>query len=142
MILRSNVAGFLEKSRATINLLTCLSLLYFTELRLHIGTEFPSLVVVERYGMNGSICLNAWDDNDANVLCRENGYHGGFAIRSSPNSYTTQNLLSPQCNGTELRLSNCRMDPEISQCAKEYAAPVIVCSFAPGNLIFSIWLNF
>ena len=31
-------------------------------------------VVVSHRGMNGTICSEGWDDNDATVVCRMNGY--------------------------------------------------------------------
>ena len=45
------------------------------------GVEpFAGLVKVTRYGIVGKVCSTFWDDNAANVVCRENGFKGGVAM--------------------------------------------------------------
>ena len=34
---------------------------------------------MRHFDLWGYICADGFDDNDARVICRENGYKGGFA---------------------------------------------------------------
>ena len=38
-------------------------------------------VTVQQYGIWGRVCPNAWDDNDATVVCKMLGYLGGVAYK-------------------------------------------------------------
>lgn len=114
-----------------------ITLFYYLEgYRLHIVSEFPSPLIIERYGINGTICPLAWDDNDASVLCRENGYHGGVAFLDEYPRYHS-NMLLPQCNGTELSLSDCASETDIFICRDDLLAFMddsseIFCFFGSG----------
>lgn len=122
-----------------MTLLNCYNRLFsLTDFQSTIQSEFPSAVVIERYGMNGSICPSAWDDEDANVLCRENGYHGGIALNGPLNVFIAFYMLSPQCNGTELRLSDCPSEPYTFRCVDYYNRykPEIFCYYSSGKLIY------
>jgi len=49
----------------------------YSDIQILAFTTFPATVVVEKHGMNGTICAEGWDNKDADVLCRQLGYTGG-----------------------------------------------------------------
>lgn len=58
----------------------------------------------------GTICDASWDNNDARVLCRDKGYHDGFAIKEA---FYGEGKVSPiwlshlKCTGEETSLHKC-----------------------------------
>lgn len=92
-----------------------MKLSFLPDLRIHIGPDFPCPVVIERYGLNTSICEHNWYTNDAIVICRENGYQGGISLSTSTSGYhPVLYYLYPRCDGSELMLSNCPAAPPVS----------------------------
>ena len=76
----------------------------------------------------GSICHNLWNENDAQVVCRDLGF-------SSENTSALINayygsgsgsiyLNNIQCTGDELSLSNCSFSTDIDECTHEQDAGV------------------
>ncbi|XP_050402747.2 scavenger receptor cysteine-rich type 1 protein M160 isoform X1 [Patella vulgata] len=68
-------------------------------------------VQVTHMGITGYICPDGFDNNDANVICKMKGFHGGFAYMYR-NYY--RNMVSDmrwlsniQCTGTESSLNRC-----------------------------------
>ena len=58
----------------------------------------------------GTICDNAWDNNDASVVCRQLGfYNGGKALINLEYGEGTGEILMNEvnCNGSESKIINC-----------------------------------
>ena len=74
-------------------------------------TNREGLVLFEYHGVNGTICNDGWDINDANVLCRQLGFS---KAKSSSLTYsiTAPKGVSPivtkiGCTGKEASLGLC-----------------------------------
>ena len=69
---------------------------------------------VEIYWNNrwGTVCDDIWDDNDANVICKQLGYSGGSAKVSAYFGEGSGLILldNVNCNGRESRIFDCRHD--------------------------------
>ncbi|XP_052795723.1 neurotrypsin-like isoform X2 [Mya arenaria] len=71
----------------------------------------PSIVYVEKDGKKGIIYPEDWDDNDAQVICQQQGYKSGHARRDLGSEYPYPYVMSyVQCNGTEQHIGNCKFN--------------------------------
>ena len=60
-------------------------------------------------GVWGSVCDRLWDDREAGVLCRQLGFHDGYALSRAHYGVGTGPvwLSYLQCRGTESSLHQC-----------------------------------
>ncbi|XP_025115915.1 deleted in malignant brain tumors 1 protein-like isoform X2 [Pomacea canaliculata] len=67
-------------------------------------------VKVQHMDYWGFVCPNGFDHNDANVICREAGYTGGWAVvdKSYYDSSSLRWLSNIDCDGSESHLTRCR----------------------------------
>ncbi|PVD37785.1 hypothetical protein C0Q70_00386 [Pomacea canaliculata] len=78
-------------------------------------------VKVQHMGYWGFVCPSGFDHNDANVICREVGYTGGWAVvDKSYDSSSLRWLSNIDCDGSESHLSLCRnlVFGNVSNCGK------------------------
>ncbi|XP_052276945.1 deleted in malignant brain tumors 1 protein-like isoform X3 [Dreissena polymorpha] len=68
-------------------------------------------VVIQQYGIWGRVCPNAWDDKDADVVCRNLGYLGGVAYKYTSSGYGPYTLGMVGCHGNESTLFDCPVSP-------------------------------
>lgn len=52
-------------------------------LALFIEHSYNGRVIVQQFGVKGTVCRSGWDSIAASVLCRENGFKGGVVYSSS-----------------------------------------------------------
>ncbi|XP_021368579.1 deleted in malignant brain tumors 1 protein-like [Mizuhopecten yessoensis] len=66
-------------------------------------------VLIERYGMVGTVCRHGWDDHDSKVLCSQLGYSGGVALgtKTITTRYNPIWLSAVNCTGQENRIQEC-----------------------------------
>ncbi|KAL4222595.1 hypothetical protein ACF0H5_018636 [Mactra antiquata] len=72
-------------------------------------------VLIEYMGEQGFVCSNGFDNNDAQVVCKELGYRKGLSynlIPVNPTSYSRYTNLQPfltglNCNGSESAIHEC-----------------------------------
>ena len=80
--------------------------------RFHLESEGQGQVKVLHYGVLGRVCSKDWDDNDATVVCRGEGYQNGLAYQHSEDN-VLQEARGPywlggfQCTGNETSLLDC-----------------------------------
>ena len=48
-----------------------------TEVKLLPPDSFPDTLLVEKYGINGTICAEDWNEKAATVACKQLKYDGG-----------------------------------------------------------------
>ena len=71
-------------------------------------------VAVTQYSLQGKVCADAWSDNAANVFCRNHGYNGGVAITYQEHTASVDWILTLNCTGDEMSLSECTMNEDIN----------------------------
>ena len=71
-------------------------------------------VAVTQYSLQGKVCADAWSDNAANVVCRNHGYNGGVAITYQEHTASVDWILTLNCTGDEMSLSECTMNEDIN----------------------------
>ena len=89
---------------------------------------------VTHWGAEGRICSRDWDDNDALVYCKGQGYKGGIAYQHSHvDTYTPERDLGPfwfssvNCTGAEDSIFDCPHDGRMNlgNCTKSHTASVL-----------------
>ena len=110
---------------------------YLTDVRVLPFNSFPATVVVEKHGMNGTICSENWDNTDADVLCRQLSYSGGVAFGPQYSGSSTPMWMSNvQCNGTEKTVQSCKFDMTPSTaCLSNHMSARIYCYNGEGKIL-------
>ncbi|XP_052795709.1 scavenger receptor cysteine-rich domain superfamily protein-like [Mya arenaria] len=73
--------------------------------------QSPSIVYVEKDGIKGVIYPEGWDDNDAQVMCQQQGYKTGVALGPVYADLRYPYWMSKvKCDGTEEHIENCKFD--------------------------------
>ena len=111
--------------------------LFSLDTKIHIRNGYHGLVTVEQHGINGTICADGWDDTDATVVCRQNGYAGGVVLgvqeiysRSQPIWFTNFT-----CSGKEKKLQDCVKEENVSiNCSVSLKAAGVLCYKSKGLL--------
>ena len=89
------------------------------------------------YGLTAVYCADSWDDNDAQVACRELGYSHGLALKNVylPTSYvyTYYHLRYLRCRGSESTLKSCYYSRESRACGSSGLAVVSCMTSAPDQ---------
>ncbi|KAL4227453.1 CD5 molecule-like [Mactra antiquata] len=87
-------------------------------------------VIVEQYGINGTICDLGWDDIDADTLCKYKGYKGGVAL-GVPEIYTrTQTVWFTQvdCDTNSTSFLDCPMNDNVPvDCTMSLKTAGVLC---------------
>ena len=105
-------------------------------MKFYIQHGYHGLVYAERYGVKGTICADGWDNADAAVICRENGYKGGVVLggpemyfRSDPVWFTNVSCTN------ESAFADCPMSGDVSvSCAMSLTAARVLCYNGSGEL--------
>ncbi|PVD37784.1 hypothetical protein C0Q70_00385 [Pomacea canaliculata] len=87
-------------------------------------------VKVQHMGYWGLVCPSGFDHNDANVICREVGYTGGWAVvDKSYDSSSLRWLSNIDCDGSESHLIRCRnlVFGNVSNC-NTYGLAAVYCN--------------
>ena len=77
------------------------------------ATAREGLVQVYHNNTWGWVCDDQWDKQDADVVCRELGFTGGYAVQSNVSSGQNNDtvwLNNAQCVGNESKLASCVND--------------------------------
>lgn len=107
----------------------------FPETKFIIENGYNGLVTVQKYGINGTICTQGWDETDANVTCQMAGYAGGVVfgppevyVRKMPVWYSDM-----QCKGTETSLDDCARKSTVSlKCMTSIKNAGVLCYNSSG----------
>ena len=89
-------------------------------------------VRVTKYGIEGKVCSTYWNDQAANVTCRENGYAGGVALAYKVRTRRTNWLLTYNCTGTESRLGQCVQNSTNADACKSSMDVGVLCFYHSG----------
>ena len=72
----------------------------------NIGSAASGQVEISVNGEWGTVCDNAWNLDDATVVCRQLGYDGAWTAHYQPGSGLVK-VEDPQCSGEEVTLLDC-----------------------------------
>ncbi|XP_033749618.1 deleted in malignant brain tumors 1 protein-like isoform X1 [Pecten maximus] len=92
--------------------------------------DFPATVLVEKHGINGTICADGWTETDAMVVCRQMGYRGGAMFGSRYYSSRTPIWMSNvNCLGNETNINQCPYNETAAQksCRSNRLAARVFC---------------
>jgi hypothetical protein len=64
-------------------------------------------ILVKAFGTWGRVCAAFWDNDDAGVLCRQLGFHGGIAVAYPGIRGVPVLLTEVLCNGNETTFDSC-----------------------------------
>ena len=94
--------------QATITLQQSLHYVIDGKVRLvnNIGSAASGQVEISVNGEWGTVCDNAWNLDDATVVCRQLGYDGAWTAHYQPGSGLVK-VEDPQCSGEEVTLLDC-----------------------------------
>ena len=88
-------------------------------------------------GVWGTVCdLYSWDQQEADVVCRQLGYDGALAVlRGTPfgRGRGIQWMIDIKCTGNESSLLDCRQATQLRYC-NHYDDASVICT-QPGNVI-------
>lgn len=106
------------------------------ETKVYLSDGYHGMVTIERYGINGTVCGDGWDEREANVTCQNLGYAGGVVLgppevysRSLPVWYTNFS-----CNGLEDSLTDCEVNTTIPlSCVQSIKNAGVLCYNGTGN---------
>ena len=93
--------------------------------------EGQGRVEVYTNGNWGTVCTNAWDDNDATVICHQLGMGDfGFAISGStvPHSNASSLMDNVHCYGSETDIFDCQHDSSDLEYCKYTQKAGVKCS--------------
>ncbi|XP_069138032.1 scavenger receptor cysteine-rich type 1 protein M130-like [Argopecten irradians] len=91
----------------------------------HYGT-----VMIDKYGMAGTVCRHGWDNKDSQVLCRQLGYRGGVALGTQEvrTRYNPIWLSNVNCTGHENAIQECVSDLIINTaCGTDHSTAGSLC---------------
>ena len=103
------------------------------------GDSLYGRVKVQHMGYWGYVCPDGFDNNDANVICKEAGYAGGISYEYNNYRYGTYSdirwLSNLNCAGTESFLTRCRnvVWGNVTQCSR-YADAAVFCYQNSGEV--------
>ncbi|XP_071095519.1 uncharacterized protein [Haliotis cracherodii] len=95
-----------------------------------LGTTFPSMVRIQKMGLNATVCNTGWGDEEAGVVCRSKGYVSGVAFGPVGYAYNTPpRLFAASCIGNETRLQDCAVSTRLpySCTSSYYKAAYVYC---------------
>jgi hypothetical protein len=89
------------------------------------------------YGINGTICAEGWDSNDATVVCKQMAYAGGVPF--GPRYYSSRTpiwMSNVSCSGTERDIKFCNPQGELDisrSCRSSRHAARVFCYRGDGK---------
>ncbi|KAK3097605.1 hypothetical protein FSP39_011331 [Pinctada imbricata] len=84
-----------------------------------LASKVHGIVEVKVNGIWGRVCMKSWDDNDANVACRNLGFAGGVAYLHIMKNRKPILINKVNCMGNESKLEQCSFstDPDLTNCS-------------------------
>lgn len=99
---------------------------------------------VEQYGVKGHISSNFWDDTDASVFCKSQGFKYGFMYQQSPDSFHKDPPITVgdfNCTGTEPSLLNCSFNSRFNLGNNTFSNRAgVVCYSQSGGCFVDVYM--
>ncbi|XP_071170255.1 scavenger receptor cysteine-rich domain-containing protein DMBT1-like [Mytilus edulis] len=92
-------------------------------------------VRVSQYGIRGTVCQDGWDDNDAKVICHQNGYLNGqtFGTLKLLSQIDPIWLSNVECLGDEASIYDCSFSMNLTtQCSSNVQPAGVICYNGTG----------
>ena len=113
--------------------LFCVSSGYTFEIKKPESGEYTGVIEVTHFGLQGRICSDNWDDDDALVICRTKGFQKGIAYHHTDNEFAPLLGRGPfwmrnvTCKGNEKSLDKCQFEDRfrVNNCSSRNSAAVI-----------------
>ncbi|KAL3865898.1 hypothetical protein ACJMK2_043246 [Sinanodonta woodiana] len=112
--------------------LVCLKPDVIYETKFLISNFKNGYVYIQQYGTNATICRHGWDNDDASVICKENGYKGGVVLSTPKSSsiYKQDPVWATdfRCTRDVARLSDCKYSTDVpSECLTDSTSAGVLC---------------
>lgn len=95
--------------------------------------------MINQFGQDGTVCVDGWDEREANVTCRQFGYRGGVVL--GPQEVFTRRqpvwFSEFNCTGEESKLQDCPRTTKVSlQCVRSIKDAGVLCYNSTGRWVF------
>ncbi|XP_061172170.1 deleted in malignant brain tumors 1 protein-like [Saccostrea echinata] len=99
-----------------------------------LSSTLHGIVEIRVNGVWGRVCMNHWDDRDANVTCKKLGYAGGVAYLHIMKNRKPIMMNQVHCKGNETNLMDCdhSLKPDLKNCAFHSNDAGILCYQSKG----------
>lgn len=67
-------------------------------------------MISQSTGLSGTVCSLGWNKEDADVICRQQGYTGADTYFTLPRSHHSRVVFGIHCGGNESAVEQCHMD--------------------------------
>nr|XP_034326687.1 deleted in malignant brain tumors 1 protein isoform X1 [Crassostrea gigas]XP_034326688.1 deleted in malignant brain tumors 1 protein isoform X1 [Crassostrea gigas] len=100
-----------------------------------LSQKYHGAVMISQFGQDGTVCVDGWDEREANVTCRQFGYRGGVVL--GPQEVFTRRqpvwFSEFNCTGEESKLQDCPRTTKVSlQCVRSIKDAGVLCYNSTG----------
>lgn len=136
----------IERSFVSIVIFYLLSfpLVFLSGFKVKLTQGYHGAVIINQFGQDGTVCVEGWDEREANVTCRQFGYRGGVVL--GPQEVFTRRqpvwFSEFNCTGDESKLQDCPRITKVSlHCVRSIKDAGVLCYNSTGTKqdIFNIF---
>ena len=100
-----------------------------------LSSTVHGIIEVRVGGVWGRVCMQGWDNKDANVACKQLGFAGGVSYLHIMKNRKPIMMRNVSCTGDESALDQCNSSstPHLGECHYEANDAGVLCYKTPGK---------